>query len=127
MAYLGKMFGIKSKKTLFYVYCVMGVYNNYSAKKHQKNLFIVKKNDDNNNREFSVKNNKIFETKIFNSPIQLNTNTASQLILKNDEKGLKINKNLIINEIKIPFRDKRNKFIRIERENTKFLKQLINY
>ena len=126
MAYLEKMFGLKSKKTLFYVYCVMGVYNNYSAKKHQKNLFIVKKNDDNNNREFSVKNNKIFETKIFNSPIQLNTNTASQLILKNNKNRLKTNKNLITNEIKIHLTDKKNKFKKIERQNTKLLQSLID-
>ena len=126
MAYLEKMFGLKSKKTLFYVYCVIGIYNNYSAKKHQKNLFIVKKNDDNNNREFSVKNNKIFETKIFNSPIQLNTNTASQLILKNNKNRLKTNKNLITNEIKIHLTDKKNKFKKIERQNTKLLQSLID-
>ena len=126
MAYLEKMFGLKSKKTLFYVYCVMCIYNNYSAKKHQKNLFIVKKNDDNNNREFSVKNNKIFETKIFNSPIQLNTNTASQLILKNNKNGLKMNKNLITNEIKIHLTAKKNKFKKIERQNTKLLQSLID-
>ena len=93
MAYLEKMFGIKSKKTLFYVYCVMGIYNNYSVKKHQKNLFIVKKNEDNNNREFSIKNEKNYETKNFNSSIQLKPTTTSQLILKNEENGLKINKN----------------------------------